>query len=64
MNLLAKSLKSYNTKFERPLDEVWLEFDLDEQGQLTKEQSKKFLDEVQNLIGEERKNNYDKNDFD
>lgn len=57
-------LKTYPAKFERPLDEIWADYDVDNDGQLDKEQSKKFLDEVCKNIEEHRRKNYQKDKFD
>ena len=43
-------LKSFNTEFSRPLDQIWSQFDEQETGALGKEDSRKFMKELSKVI--------------
>ena len=47
-------LKNYNFTFKKSLDDVWTEFDTDNDGFLQKDEAKKFLEQVQQIIQEDR----------
>jgi hypothetical protein len=57
-------LKNYSAIFSQPLDQIWLEFTFDQDGQLNKEKSRLFIAEVCKVIDGDRASNYDDSKFD
>lgn len=52
-------LKHYKVKFERDLDELWSEKDVDGNGWLDKEETKNFMVELSKSIDKNRSHNFD-----
>ena len=52
-------LQNYNFKFSLSLDDIWLTYDLDENGYLDKEEARPYLDEVAKAIQADRAHCYD-----
>ena len=57
-------MKSFKCNFERPLENIWGDYDKDKTGQLDKEQSRQFVQQVSLVIQRDKAYNYDKSKFD
>jgi hypothetical protein len=47
---LKQLLVNYDCTFKRDLDEMWIEYDIDQNGFLDKKEALNFLDEVAQII--------------
>ena len=60
---LSAYLKKYDATFSKSIDQMWEEHDIDKNGYLDKDEAKTFLDELAQVISENRKKFYDPNNF-
>lgn len=55
---------AYASNFKRDLDDMWLQFDFDNNGVLDRRECKGFVDELVKNIGADRAKNYNRLQFD
>ena len=61
---LSRYLQNYDVKFERPIDEMWDEYDVNKNGYLERDEAKKFIDKISKFIDKDRAKFYKRDKFD
>lgn len=54
----------YQANFKRDLDDMWIQFDYDNNGILDRKECKDFINELARHIGADRSKNYNRVNFD
>lgn len=61
---LSHYLRNYDVKFGNSIDDMWEEFDVNQNGFLERNEAKNFIDKLSKFISNDRAKFYDKHKFD